>query len=264
VKVVFSGKTMSSDKRSSLTKALILLNMLSGTVAAMLKMLFLKYLKKADVSTLNKAGQKWAGETLRKLGYKIQTSGNKAMNTAGVFAGNHVSFLDIPLLWSQGEITFVSKAEVARWPVIGAGAKMVGTILVKRDSYKSRKSVMEQMAQEVISKNKRVAIFPEGTSTVTGKNWKWGAFALAEKNSFPIQLFCLSYAPLRESAYIDDDKLFAQIWRLLDFPEKTVYLHFGEVIHVNDQKADCINAQAWCQEKFRLINQQNYSEVPLS
>jgi 1-acyl-sn-glycerol-3-phosphate acyltransferase len=47
--------------------------------------------------------------------------------------GNHLSYLDIPLLMqSSPNISFVAKEEVGRWPVIGAGAHALNTIFVKR------------------------------------------------------------------------------------------------------------------------------------
>lgn len=242
---------MQRVKRNAILKIFIIIRLLFSTFVYLLKMLKITYIDKKGIPECTELGRHWARHLFAKLGYKLHMEGEIPMNEAGLVVGNHISFLDIPLVWAHFNVTFVSKIEVGSWPIFGRAAKMTGTILLKRDSYKSRKNALEKMAEEIKSRKKMVAIFPEGTSSITGKSWKWGAFSLAEKNQLPVQVFCLNYQPLRETAYIDNDSLFGSLWRMLDhYPTKEARIIVGPKKLITDHRKDCLEMQAWCQGQF--------------
>src|SRR5688572_28682765 len=58
---------------------------------------------------------RWAKNFARALGLEVKISGQPPVN--GFLVSNHVSYLDIVALGSIGPMTFVSKADVRRWPV---------------------------------------------------------------------------------------------------------------------------------------------------
>jgi len=77
---------------------------------------------------------------------------------------NHLSYLDILAFSAALPCAFVSKAEVANWPIIGRFAEQAGTIFVQRqkqgDGSRANASIAERLRNGV-----RVVLFPEGTTT---------------------------------------------------------------------------------------------------
>lgn len=104
--------------------------------------------------------------TLWLIGLTHQVEGEglpqKAAGWRAIVA-NHSSWLDIIALGAAQPVVFVSKADVARWPLIGALARMVGTIFITRnprDAAAQRDQLTTAFADGHV-----LAFFPEGTST---------------------------------------------------------------------------------------------------
>lgn len=74
---------------------------------------------------------------------------------------NHLSWLDIQLMHGVGAMSFVAKAEIARWPLMGFLAKAGGTVFHQRGSHDSASGVL-QLMQQRLAAGRHVAIFPEG------------------------------------------------------------------------------------------------------
>ena len=168
----------------------------------------------------------WAQMILNSFGFNLQIIGDAPVGISCILVGNHISFLDIPvLLAALPEVTFVAKDDLLKWPIIGNGAKALGTIFVNRGTGSDRSHVRTQVAKVLHEKKSVVAIFPSGTTCLyEEKPWKKGAFEIAKEARVPLQLFRLDYIPLRESAYIDDDNLLDQMARLVKIKNKTVTL----------------------------------------
>lgn len=77
---------------------------------------------------------------------------------------NHLSYLDIVVLGSTMDITFVSKAEVARWPVIGLLARQFDTVFLVRERKRELPETNEAI-RRAVERGDGIVIFPEGTST---------------------------------------------------------------------------------------------------
>lgn len=85
------------------------------------------------------------------------------MQGPGAVVANHSSWLDIFALNAVGRVTFVSKAEVAGWPGIGALARLTGTVFITRDPRAARAHT--GLLHERLTAGQRIVFFPEGTST---------------------------------------------------------------------------------------------------
>ncbi len=83
--------------------------------------------------------------------------------TAGLLVCNHLGYLDILVLASVVPAVFVSKQEVARWPVLGWLARCAGTIFINRESRPDVARVNTKIGQMLESGV--VVLFPEGTSS---------------------------------------------------------------------------------------------------
>ncbi len=100
--------------------------------------------------------------SLRVLGMKVSVRG-RAMRHDGAVISNHASWLDIFSLNAVMRVSFVSKAEVSAWPVIGLIARGAGTVFIERRQSHAKKH-MSQFQARLLSGD-RLLFFPEGTST---------------------------------------------------------------------------------------------------
>jgi len=103
---------------------------------------------------------RWAG---RGFGLRVRVRGAPPAPPF-LLVSNHLSYLDIVLLASQLDCVFVSKAEVADWPVLGWLARRMDTVFLDR----GRKRDLSTIGAEIVGRLERgqgVVLFPEGTST---------------------------------------------------------------------------------------------------
>nr|WP_253913151.1 lysophospholipid acyltransferase family protein [Pseudoruegeria sp. HB172150] len=96
------------------------------------------------------------------LGLRHRAEGPRLVGP-GVIVTNHASWLDILVLNAVTPVTFVSKAEVARWPGIGFLARIAGTIFITRDARHAGQH--RDLLECYLRAGHRLAFFPEGTST---------------------------------------------------------------------------------------------------
>lgn len=80
-----------------------------------------------------------------------------------LLVANHVSWLDILAIGGVAGARFVSKAEVARWPVVGMIARIGDTVLVERESRRAVKGQADQLSAALLQ-GRPVVLFPEGTT----------------------------------------------------------------------------------------------------
>lgn len=96
-------------------------------------------------------------------GLRIKKHGTPCPSEKVLLAGNHVSYLDIPVIASCMDVTFVAKADVADWPFFGFLAKIAQTAFIERKPTKAREQ-KEQLTRR-LNDGERIMIFPEGTSS---------------------------------------------------------------------------------------------------
>jgi 1-acyl-sn-glycerol-3-phosphate acyltransferase len=98
----------------------------------------------------------------RRLGIRVTWRGKRP--SQGLICSNHLSYLDILVYAAAAPCVFVSKQEVARWPIFGFFARAGGSIFVDRRSRASTESVARQIVR-TLEAGVPVLLFPEGTST---------------------------------------------------------------------------------------------------
>jgi 1-acyl-sn-glycerol-3-phosphate acyltransferase len=112
--------------------------------------------------------QYWAKRLLRILKIKITLSGEVLRflgDDSYLVVSNHISWLDIPVIFSLKPITFVSATEVKTWPIIGILAKISGAIFVDRDRRASLPEVIQAMSHHFKNDKQSICIFPEGVTS---------------------------------------------------------------------------------------------------
>ena len=80
---------------------------------------------------------------------------------------NHLTILDVFVLSSLQGCVYISKAEVASWPVIGWMSHHLGSIFVRRELRRDTQSVNRQII-DAVAAGEGVHIFAEGGIMVTG------------------------------------------------------------------------------------------------
>ncbi len=112
--------------------------------------------------------QYWAKRLLRILRIKITLSGEVLKflsKDTYLIVSNHISWLDIPVIFSLKPITFVSASDVKTWPIIGMLAKISGAIFVDRNRKSSLVEVIQAMNHHFKNEKQSICIFPEGITS---------------------------------------------------------------------------------------------------
>jgi len=127
------------------------------------------------------------------LRLRISVSGKPTTSVPTIFVSNHVSYMDILVLGSVLPGYFVSKAEVAKWPVIGWLGRFNGTVYINRKTTEATNHL--EVLENALEGGKNLILFPEGT-TSDGKRvlpFKSSLFKLAEDNKITVQPITITY-----------------------------------------------------------------------
>ena len=127
-----------------------------------------------------------------------------------VFVANHISYLDIPLIFKaiRGKLFRVlGKAEMSRIPVFGSFYRLAVVLVDRSNPEKRARSVA--VLKKVLQQNISIFIFPEGTFNETGfplKSFYDGAFRVAIETSTPVK-------PI---VFLDANRLmhYSSVWKL--------------------------------------------------
>ncbi|MCH9701635.1 MAG: 1-acyl-sn-glycerol-3-phosphate acyltransferase, partial [Actinomycetia bacterium] len=101
---------------------------------------------------------------LRSLGVRMSLSGGPIRNLRGVLVvSGHVSWLDILAIGTVLPGSFVARADLTHWPVLGPVVRMMGVIPIDRARLSRLPSVVASVADRLRAGHTVVA-FPEGTT----------------------------------------------------------------------------------------------------
>jgi 1-acyl-sn-glycerol-3-phosphate acyltransferase len=98
----------------------------------------------------------------KRFGISIEVTGK--FPERGALISNHLSYVDIVVFAAIHPCAFVSKAEIARWPVVGWMTTMAGTVYVERGRGGSAERARAGM-QATANAGVPMVFFPEGTTT---------------------------------------------------------------------------------------------------
>lgn len=164
----------------------------------------------------------WSRQLLALLGIRVDADRDElARIERGLLVGNHISFIDIFVINALLPSTFVAKSEVAQWPLIGWLSRQTDTVFIERGSRKAAHHTHQHMRQ-AFDAGRRLAIFPEGTTTAGDTLLPFHAalFQSAIDAAVPVHAIALSYhgpggARSAAPAYIDDISLLACLMSVL-------------------------------------------------
>lgn len=172
----------------------------------------------------------WSRWLVRIFGFHIRRFG-EPLPGAVLFVANHVSWLDIELMHSQRIMSFVAKAEISRWPLVGWLATRAGTIYHQRGSAHSLGAVMERVVVR-LREGMAVGVFPEGGTGPGDRVRTFHAriFQVAVDAQVPVQPVALCYGKSGKMdlsvPFAPRESFFASFLRILGGPGMDAELHF--------------------------------------
>ncbi|RMG49925.1 MAG: 1-acyl-sn-glycerol-3-phosphate acyltransferase [Gammaproteobacteria bacterium] len=194
--------------------------------------------------------RRWNARALRILHVEVHVQGTPVEETA-LWVANHVSWLDIPLIAHLAPVSFLSKAEVARWPIVGFLARRSGTLFIERGARDAANRALEQITWHLV-RGRSVLVFPEATTSDGRQVRRFHPrlFAAARLAHCPIQPLALRYPgpdgqPDRRIAFIDDDTALGSLWRILALQRIEAHIAFCPAIHDTDRERRELAEEAW-------------------
>ena len=148
----------------------------------------------------------WARVALRILGFRVTCEGTPPQ-VPFFLVTNHLSYMDVLVLWSQVDVYFLGKAELAHWPGIGPLIRAAGTMFIDRTRKTAVLPAVEAIKNRLALGN-GVVVFPEGTSSSGGRilRLRRNMFEVALRANMPVHVGCLYYS-IPDSRYPVEMKL---------------------------------------------------------
>ncbi|MFN7093891.1 MAG: lysophospholipid acyltransferase family protein [Burkholderiales bacterium] len=108
--------------------------------------------------------RKWAKIILLCVGVRIEVIGNKDddyIKANTMVISNHISWLDIPVLYTLHFVNFIGRAEIRKWPLLNLLVKSGGTIFIARDKKRELVKLNQYISEKLIN-GATIGLFPEG------------------------------------------------------------------------------------------------------
>lgn len=137
----------------------------------------------------HRCARAWARLILKTTGVRVHASGLELIDPrqSYVFASNHQSIYDIPILFASLplQLRIVAKASLGRFPFLGWHLQRTGHLLV--DRRKPGAGIVAKM-RRLVSEAHSLIVFPEGTRSVDGRvgRFKRGTFLVAIDAQLPV------------------------------------------------------------------------------
>lgn len=178
------------------------------------------------------------------VGLRVRVEGEPAKAPL-LLTANHISWLDITVLGSVLPVSFVAKAEVAGWPVLGTLARLQRTVFIDR-TRRSQTGLAADMIARRIGNGDVMVLFAEGT---TGDGTRvlpfrsaliGAASAAAGSKTITVQPVAITYttiqgipvgrADLPDIAWYGDTDFIAHFRRLVGYGGIDAVVSFGQPI----------------------------------
>ena len=205
---------------------------------------------------------------LKILNIKISLFGKLEINKPGLIISNHASWLDIIILSSLTDTSFIAKSEIASWPIIGFLAKLQNTLFIERKVQKVANQKFQIL--EYLSNGNKLVLFAEGTSSDGNRvlNFKSSLFSVGETKkgklgNFIFQAVTICYSglnglPISRSqrpiiAWWGNMNLFSHLWNVFSLSSINITVTAHEPIqNVQDRKS--MSKIAWKQVAYGMGN----------
>jgi 1-acyl-sn-glycerol-3-phosphate acyltransferase len=199
----------------------------------------------------------WSRGLCRLLGIRVAVSG-RACRGPSLRVGNHRGYLDVIVLASVSPALFVSKDDLAGWPVLGFLGKSVGTLFLDRTRPRAVAEVGAGMA-DLFARGQSVIVFPEGTTTAgdAPSPFHSSLFEPALRAQVPVQPVALSFDARGSkdspnlASWTGDATFLPHLWRLFCSGGLVAHLTFREPLSgFTDRRAAADAARVWITESL--------------
>jgi 1-acyl-sn-glycerol-3-phosphate acyltransferase len=137
-------------------------------------------------------GIKWSEILIKISGVQLEIIGehNIKDNKNYIFAPNHSSFMDFPVLFVaiNKYLVFVAKKELKKIPIFKSILNVSGFIFVDRDNTSDAIDSLNELKSDIKNTPRSVVVFPEGTRSSSNQlqSFKKGAAVLSINTGLPI------------------------------------------------------------------------------
>ncbi len=197
----------------------------------------------------------WIRGTARITNLKVKVYGSLPEQGA-LIVSNHLSYVDGIVEGGLLNLRWASRADVAKWPLVGLLIASSGTIWVDRTTKSASKKTLDEFVYTLQS-GFCLLVWPEGTST-DGKDgllpFKSTAFESAVAVGVPLHPILISYAD-HNVLWYGEMTLVPHLCKLLAMPEIVAEVHVLEAIHPNgmDRKEFAEHVRQVMDRKYKKI-----------
>lgn len=187
----------------------------------------------------------WSKGVLTCFRIDLDVIGEPPPRTGGrMIVSNHRSAIDINVVLSQFGGRMVSRHDIAGWPGLGWGAKLIGTVFVDRKDAKSGMVTIRAM-RRLLEEGDTVDVFPEGTTFAGDEvhDFHPGAFVAAVGARAPIIPVGIAYETGSGAAYVDET-FGHHLARIAAAPPSRVVMAIGDPIATGGKRAKDAQAEA--------------------
>ncbi len=189
------------------------------------------------------ACQSWARFMLWVMNVDVRLDGTLATDPH-LLVSNHLSYVDILVLASIGDVAFVAKHEIGSWPFIGAMSRFVETVFVRRSRGVAVSDALDAIVR-VLESGRTVVLFPEGTSSDGREVLPFYSplIEAARRAGRPLGWAALAYdtpegteAEAETVAWWGDMTLVGHFWKVLQLPAIGADVRFGALTEPGDDR----------------------------
>lgn len=188
--------------------------------------------------------QLWHRCACSVLGIEVEVVGQVSDQCQAVFVGNHLSYLDIPVVGSFIRAAFTAKSDMRDWPLLGFLAGLQQTVFISRAPRHA--SVAADSLSRAMRGGNSLIVFAEGTTSIGDSvgPFKSSLFSILTGEGqasvliqpFTLQLLEIDGRPARDVedkdvyAYYREMQLASHLWAFMRVAGARVRLVFHEPI----------------------------------
>lgn len=164
------------------------------------------------------------------LGIELEINGDPP-EPPFLLVSNHLSYVDVFVLFSKLRCLFVAKSDVKRWPLIGFIVKTCGILFI--DRYRKRDVPrVNHLISKNINKDQGIILFPEGTTSPGFEilPFRTSLLEFPAAQNFPVSYAAISYSAIES----DDNTVYKKVCWWNDTP---FFVHFFELLKMKGFKA---------------------------
>lgn len=105
----------------------------------------------------------WHRSILKALGFRVHVTGAPAAHRPLLIVANHVSWTDIAVLGSVVDVSFIAKAQMQGWPLMGWLSTLQRTVFVERERRHKSGDQASEIGQR-LKDGDAMVLFAEGTT----------------------------------------------------------------------------------------------------